>query len=40
MLIASYMNMKEDGTIGIVNYPDNVRILNKKEFGIWLTGYQ
>ena len=40
MLIAAYMNMKEDGTIAIVNYPDNVRILNKKEFGIWLAGYR
>lgn len=34
-LLLAYINMKDDGTIAIAR-PDDVKILNKKEFGEWL----
>lgn len=38
-LLLVYMNMKDYGTIAIVNYPDDVKLLNKEGFGIWLSDY-
>lgn len=38
-LLLAYVNMKEDGRIAIAQYPDDVKILNKEKFGVWLCNY-
>lgn len=35
-LCHAYVNMKDDGTIAIAQYPNDVKILTKQEFGDWL----
>lgn len=35
-LCHAFVNMKDDGTIAIARYPDDVKILTKQEFGNWL----
>lgn len=38
-LMLSYINMDEDATIAIVNYPNDLNILGKEEFREWLNSY-
>lgn len=37
--IANAENKVSELLIAIVNYPDDVKLLNKEEFGIWLSDY-